>query len=269
MLDFNNLPAKDKLYYLEDGIAIYCADCRDILPLIPDKSIDLVLTSPPYFNERKYTQYQDFEHYHFTIYDIMRQLFRSICNFGTVVWNVSQIISSRDMAYDLGSYSSMWLLESGFNFFKKIIWRKAGYVSHSFRLAILNPYVSFYLPEACHEELIIYTKGNLNGNRKRRTPLDLLLAQKFNGDVWDIPQVNYGTPQWSEHPAPFPNQLASNCISFFNESDGIILDPFLGSGTTAYCAKKLSRKCIGIEIEEKYCQIAKKRLSQSVMKFDI
>ncbi len=53
-----------------------------------------------------------------------------------------------------------------------------------------------------------------------------------------------------------------------SNSGNIILDPFLGSGTTTYCAKKLGRKCIGIEIEEKYCKIAKDRLSQSVMRLD-
>jgi len=55
----------------------------------------------------------------------------------------------------------------------------------------------------------------------------------------------------------------------FSEENNIILDPFLGSGTTAYCAKKLGRKCIGIEIEEKYCEIAARRCSQSVMRLEI
>ena len=58
-------------------------------------------------------------------------------------------------------------------------------------------------------------------------------------------------------------------IERLSNSGNLILDPFLGSGTTAYCAKKLNRKCIGIEIEEKYCEIAAKRCSQSVMRLEI
>ena len=67
-----------------------------------------------------------------------------------------------------------------------------------------------------------------------------------------------------------PTQKPQKVIDFIiNKSEGIILDPFLGSGTTAVCAKKLGRKCIGIEIEEGYCQIAKKRLSQGVFKLGV
>jgi len=70
----------------------------------------------------------------------------------------------------------------------------------------------------------------------------------------------------SFHPTEKPVSLMAWCISFHPDCN-LILDPFLGSGTTAYCAKKLNRKCIGIEIEEKYCEIAAKRCSQSVMDF--
>ena len=71
------------------------------------------------------------------------------------------------------------------------------------------------------------------------------------------------------HPTQKPQGLISAIIADWSNPDDTILDPFLGSGTTAYCAKKLNRKCIGIEIEEKYCEIAAKRCSQSVMRLDI
>ena len=70
-----------------------------------------------------------------------------------------------------------------------------------------------------------------------------------------------------KHPHEKPYELIEYLIT--KSPLGLILDPFLGSGTTAYCAKKLNRKCIGIEIEEKYCEIAAKRCSQSVMRLDI
>ena len=66
------------------------------------------------------------------------------------------------------------------------------------------------------------------------------------------------------HPSPKPERAMAWFVSRLSEIDNVILDPFLGSGTTAYCAKKLNRKCIGIEIEEKYCEIAAKRCSQGV-----
>jgi DNA modification methylase len=72
----------------------------------------------------------------------------------------------------------------------------------------------------------------------------------------------------ANHPTQKPNKLIARVIADYSESGQIILDPFLGSGTTAYCAKMLNRHCIGIEIEERYCEIAAKRCSQSVMNFN-
>ena len=68
------------------------------------------------------------------------------------------------------------------------------------------------------------------------------------------------------HPCPRPQNTVEYLVSIASEPNNLILDPFLGSGTTLVCAKKLGRKAIGIEIEEKYCKIAVERLRQSVMK---
>lgn len=70
------------------------------------------------------------------------------------------------------------------------------------------------------------------------------------------------------HPCQKPIGFVSWLISELSTANNLIADPFLGSGTTAYCAKKLNRKCIGIEIEEKYCEVAAKRCCQTVMNFD-
>ena len=81
--------------------------------------------------------------------------------------------------------------------------------------------------------------------------------------------ASYGNDVFYGHPTQKPQKLISQLVHEYSDLGDLILDPFLGSGTTAYCAKKLNRKCIGIEIEEKYCEIAATRCQQSVMELGI
>jgi len=109
-----------------------------------------------------------------------------------------------------------------------------------------------------------------NGLMLHWEPLHILKGKALKPikDYIVVSSGNSNREHYTGHPAQFPELLALPIISAFTETSAIILDPFLGSGTTAYCAKKLNRKCIGIEIEEKYCEIAAKRCCQSVMNFD-
>ncbi len=211
MIDFNNLPAPEKLYYLdkESGIAIYHADCRDILPLIPDKSIDLVLTDPPYYG------YEDYE---WDIVDLDR-LLPQVRSF--IFWK------GRDFP----------LL-----FTARHIWAKAN-------RNIGNSGEQY--------EELYEINGSKTGLVMRHAVIDSEMNAQLNGDIF------------YNHPTQKPAKLIQRIIIYSTSIGNLILDPFLGSGTTTYCAKKLGRKCIGIEIEEKYCEIAKKRLAQSVMKLEV
>ncbi len=86
-------------------------------------------------------------------------------------------------------------------------------------------------------------------------------------DFWSIPISIYSSSEIDKHDFPKPEELMSNLILDLTNGGDLIIDPFLGSGTTAWCSKKLNRKCIGIEIEEKYCEIAANRCRQMVMDF--
>ena len=93
--------------------------------------------------------------------------------------------------------------------------------------------------------------------------------QKHIGQDSFVMSISTNQAYVGDHPCPKDERSWSKLITIISDTDNLILDPFLGSGTTAYCAKKLNRKCIGIEIEEKYCEIAAKRCSQSVMRLDV
>jgi len=106
-------------------------------------------------------------------------------------------------------------------------------------------------------ESIYEVNGHRIGSVIRAGAINCKMNAQMNRDIF------------YEHPTQKPMKVINRLIQYATQPNNLILDPFLGSGTTAYCAKKLNRKCIGIEIEEKYCEIAAKRCMQSVLNFNI
>jgi len=242
-------------------IVIYCADCHEILPHLPDKSIDLVLTDPPYMLGGK--------------------------NDNTNILDVFAIMSlDKDILKDgagILSFASQETLDSfmamfrqlGWTWLNTIIWEHANTPTRKPKKFAIS-----------YDPILFYSKGELkyfdmdsirvdyrwperhrypsNKNGKAWLPNPLGASRK---DIWNFPAIT--SPSYTDegvgHPWQKPSDLCEIPILACSQVNDLILDPFLGSGTTAYCAKKLNRKCIGIEIEPKYCEIAKNRLAQTVM----
>ena len=230
MLDFASLPAQNKIYYRDESVVIYCADNREILPLFPDKSFDLVLTDPPYLitatggglgKIRGYDKWLDGLTDGFNI-DILKPFDNWMCFCGK-----EQLVDLLTLAKENGR----WMLLS---------WNKPD------PTPLMN---GNYLPDT---EYIIHCFNKLYGDYSCRSRFTVAIG---------------GTKEY--HPTQKPLHLISKLVKVGSDINQTILDPFLGSGTTAVAAKILGRKCVGIEISEKYCEIAKKRCSQSVMQLDI
>jgi DNA modification methylase len=227
MLDFANLPAKDKIYYQDDAVVIYCADNREILPLFPDKSFDLVLTDPPYGIKRDkgFEGFGGFgtpiarRRYEDNDWDNERIDIKPVLIMGT-----NSIIFGGNFYTDILPQSNHW-----------IVWDK------------LNTMPTFGDCE------LAWTSFPRNSVKK--------YLVEYNGLIGKEPQ--------RFHPTQKPVKLFTKILQDYSKLDDTILDPFLGSGTTLVAAKILGRKAVGIEISEKYCEIAAKRCLQSVMQLDI
>jgi len=223
----------DKPYYQDEWVTIYHADCREILPQLP--KVDLVLTDPPY----NVLQGQD--------------------------WDKQWADNSDYFQWFDGVYNSLSLLCKG-SFY--IFWAQKniyeyGKRYHPDRMLIwwhknlLKPTCNMWL---WSYDPIFYHK---NGGK-----IEASFVRGENVDVLEYPKPqNWGREIVRQHPAEKPTKLIDRLILVSSEPNDSILDPFLGSGTTCYCAKKLNRKSIGIEIEEKYCEIAANRCRQMVMEF--
>ncbi len=213
-------------YYQDEWVYIIHGDCREILPSIPDKSIDLVLTDPPYGKKcsKGTNGYGSAQNRNYTdSWDNKPPEITTLEN--CLKCSVNQIIFGGN--YFVLPISNCWL-----------VWDKKG------DIAFNNPFADC---ELCWT--------SFNKPIKKYT----FKQQGFIKDSKDK----------VEHPTQKPSELIAVILRDWSKEYELILDPFLGSGTTARAAKDLNRYCIGIEIEEKYCEIAAKRCCQSVMELNV
>lgn len=243
---------KDYLYYHEDGpptIDIYCGDCLEVMTLLPKSS--LVITSPPYNvgnNNMVGAKYEN------KAVDSMNVDSYKVFLDKTI----SGIIMGSDYAFfniQALSFNKQILMEVVGRYAKNlkdiIIWNKRQ-VAPAIEPGVMNSKFEF-----------IYIFSSKDPHKRKFD--DAQFKQGLMNNVIEsnnASQNNYS----AEHSATFPEILPKILISKFS-SGGTVLDPFLGSGTTAVAAKELKRNCIGIEINEKYCAIAKKRLQNTQVPF--
>jgi len=245
---------------------IYNENCLDTMAKMPDKFVDLVVTSPPYDGLRTYNGYS------FPFEDIAKELFRITKQGGVLVWVVND--STKNGSESLTSFrQAIYFKEIGFNVHDTMIYRK------------LNPIpLTHNRYEQAFEYMFILSKGKPNTFNPIKIPCKTAgtvynikrpkvipgASKRGRDEIMTTNNTKYkdnifeycvGKKQGTQtHPAPFPEELANDhIISWSNEGD-IVYDPFAGSGTTGKMAILNKRKCIMSEISAEYCDIIKKRL---------
>jgi len=248
-------------------------DCLEGLKQLDNNSIDLTVTSPPYDDLRKYNEYSfDFE-------NIAKELYRVMKDGGVIVWIVSD---STKKGSETGTSfkQALYFKDIGFNIHDTMIWEKPTFTATG---ALKTRYGQVF------EYMFVFTKGKIStfnpikdrknkfagdkkhsgirqtdGSIKQKSSIGKPIAeygQRFN--IWHMPTCQSKTER-TGHPAQFPEQLASDhIISWSNEGD-LILDPFMGSGTTAKMAILNNRNYIGFEISKEYCDMAEERVNNIV-----
>jgi len=246
-----------------------------VLKELPEESIDMIFTSPPYYNARKeYSEFDSYDDYLRFMKNIIRECHRVLIDGKYFIMNSSHVLVSRNnrnessqriaVPFDLHQI----FIEEGFEFIDDIIWQKpegAGWASGRGRRFAADRNAMQYKSVPVTEYVMVYRKKSpllIDYFIRNHPNPDIVEKSKITGDyektnVWYISPVNNKI-----HPAVFPLELAEKIISYYSFINDIVLDPFGGIGTTAKAAIKLHRRFCLIEIKKKYIEHILNTLSQ-------
>lgn len=255
-MSFNSDPTQTYCFYKSNNAVILCGDmikdCK-----IKNEHIDLIVTSPPYNLNKNYGNAYDnlsYENYLIFTEKWLKKCFLLSKSDGRLCMNIP-LDTGKGEHRSIGADITCIAKAVGWKYRTTIIWNE-GNISKS------RAWGSFMSASSPH---II-------------APVELIVVmykdqwKKFNRGISDITKdefINWTNGIWNfpgesklkiGHPAPFPPELPKRCIKLFSYKDDIVLDPFMGSGTTVFTAALLGRKSIGIDISVKYCELAMNRL---------
>jgi site-specific DNA-methyltransferase (adenine-specific) len=235
---------------------IYCKS-SEVMDELPNNSIHLMITSPPYNVTKEYDENLSLSEYLNLLNRVWKESFRVLVPGGRVCINVANL--GRKPYIPLHSYIIESMLEIGFLMRGEIIWDKGSSSSASTAwgswLSAANPVL-----RDIHEYILIFSKGNFTlPSRNKKSSLSKKEFLEYTKSIWKFPAAS---AKRVGHPAPFPEELPARLIKLYSFEDDVVLDPFVGSGTTCIAALKLKRNYIGYDIKQEYVNLAKDRLDE-------
>lgn len=226
------------------------------MSVLPDESIHLMITSPPYNVGKDYDKDLDIEEYRTLLRDVFREVYRVLVVGGRVCINVANL--GRRPYIPLHSYIIQDLNSLGFQMRGEIIWQKGASAGSSTAwgswMSASNPTL-----RDVHEYILVFSKGSMGRQQKGESTVSRDEFLEYTKSVWGFNAVSAKSVG---HPAPFPVELPYRLIQLYTYKGDIVLDPFCGSGTTCLAALKTGRHYIGFDNEMEYVDLAKKRISE-------
>lgn len=242
---------------------IYCKS-SERMDEIPDESIHLMITSPPYNVKKEYDKDLTLDEYRRLLKTVFAETYRKLVVGGRACINIANV--GRKPYIPLHSYLIQDMLDIGYLMRGEIIWDKGASAAPSTAwgswMSASNPVL-----RDVHEYILVFSKGSFS--RKKGNRVNTIKKEEFlewTKSVWSFPAVSAKS---IGHPAPFPEELPRRLIQLYSFESDIVLDPFCGSGTTCLAALKSGRKYIGYDIVPEYVELAKRRIKQYSEQMDI
>lgn len=257
---------------------IILGDNIKVLSKIPNDSVNLTITSPPYRNAIDYGMHV--KHGNNPKKNYRGKLTISVAeyveNMGNIFDEVRRV--TVDGGYcciiigneinngtlePLPSLITAELVKRGWYLHEEIIWHKVTGGANRAGTFVQHPYPSYFRANIMHEKILVMRKGEKNKLRKEIgyafKNLNPILWKEIANSVWHVAPV---PPALLDHPCPYPEELPYRLIHLYSYKGDVVLDPFNGSGQTTKIAKQFGRKYVGIDIHKKYIVLAKTRLKE-------
>ncbi len=236
----------------------------ETMPELPDGSVHLMVTSPPYNVGKEYDENLSLKEYRDLLKQVFKETYRVLVPGGRACINVANL--GRKPYLPLHSYIIEDMQDIGFLMRGEILWDKESSASSSTAwgtyLKATNPVL-----RDIHEYILVFCKDTFTrlNPYKRKSTISKDEFLKFTKSVWKFPAERASK---IGHPAPFPIELPYRLIQLYTFEGEVVLDPFVGSGTTCIAALKTNRKYVAYDIDERYCNLAEQRIKQFLQEQD-
>lgn len=248
---------KEKIYLEEnEDVIIKNAESSDYLSKLQPGQYSYAITSPPYYNAREYSQWPNLICYFIDMMINSYNVINTISSEGTYLYNIGDIVDQDNIYIPsmmskrrqlLGMYSVLLFELVGWHTSGNIIWDKGEVQSKRNSTSDIIPY--YVKPVNCYEHIWIFTKNKKNNQYQK--------IESFSPVI----KIGRGGNNSAKHTAPYPLELV-DLLEVFIEKEGRVLDPFLGSGTTALWCLRNNKKCLGLEINMEYYEVSLDRLNE-------
>lgn len=256
----NIMVKPDNVFPLQYINKIICSSSEFMME-IPDNSVDLMITSPPYNVSKEYDDDLSLDEYLELLQKVFLETYRVLVNGGRACVNVANV--GRKPYIPLSDYLSRIMIDIGFNMRGEIIWNKASSASPSTAWGSWKSASNPILRDI-HEYILVFSKGDYKKNKRNKE--NTISRDDFIEWTKSIWTMKAESAKRIGHPAPFPEELPYRLIQLYSYKGDIILDPFMGSGTTALASLKSGRNFIGYEVKDEYVRLAYDRLSTELNK---
>lgn len=228
---------------------------------IPDNSVHLMVTSPPYNVTKEYDQDLSLQEYLQLLRNVFTETYRVLVHGGRACINVANL--GRKPYIPLSDYISQMMLEIGYLMRGEIIWYKGARAGVSMAWGSWRSAVNPVLRDT-HEYILVFSKGAFSRKRPEGKA-DTITREQFMEWTKSVWIMNPESAKKVGHPAPFPVELPYRLIQLYTFTGDIVLDPFMGSGSTAIAALKSGRKFVGYEIDQQYIDLARERIASHAL----